>query len=176
MNRNRCIAVALLVQAISLGLAPTALAAGGGAGLDLIPEPMQVIVLLVGFLLLIPLVSNLIVKPVYAVLDERQEKIAGARKRAEALEESAAEVFERYDRSVREVRDESERMRREQLDAARSEQEQITSRARSEAESEIAQSRAELRQSLEQARTGLRSTAEDLARQVAERILGRALT
>jgi len=175
MSRRQRIASALVAQGLALTIAPAAFAAGGG-GLVLIPDTTTVIVLLVGFLALIPLVSNVIVKPVYAVLDERQQKMAGARKRAEALELSANEVLARYEGSVREVREESEQLRRGQLDAARAEQAQITQQARSEAEGEIEQSQAELRRSLEAARAGLRTTAENLARQAAERILGRTLS
>ena len=52
----------------------------------------------------------------------------------------------------------------------------MTARAREDAEREIAQSQGELQASLEEARTGLRSTAEQLARQAAERILGRTVS
>ena len=97
-------------------VAPAAHAASGG-GLVLIPDFTKVIVLLIGFGALIPIVSNLIVKPVYAVIDERADKIEGARKRAESLQASADEVLTRYESSVREVREDSERHRREQLDA-----------------------------------------------------------
>jgi F-type H+-transporting ATPase subunit b len=172
-HRTERVAAALLAGALWLVLVPAASAA---SELVLIPEIRTLVVLIIGFVILIPIVNNLIVKPVYAVLDERQEKIAGARKRAESLEASANDVLSRYQASVREVREEAERMRRGQLDAARSEHAQITGRARAEAEREIEQSQGELRASLEQARDGLRTSAEELARQAAERILGRAVS
>ena len=50
------------------------------------------------------------------------------------------------------------------------------SSARAEADQEIEQSLVELNESLESARGGLQATAEELARQAAERILGRSLT
>jgi F0F1-type ATP synthase membrane subunit b/b' len=162
----------LLVAALPLVLAPVAHASSGG-GLVLIPDMTKVVVLLVGFVALVPVVSSLIVRPVYGVIDERAERIDGARKRAAALEESANEVLTRYENAVREVREESERERRQHIDAARSEHAQITGRARAEAEREIEQSQTELQASLSDARAGLRTTAEDLARQAAERILGR---
>jgi F-type H+-transporting ATPase subunit b len=157
-HRTERVAAALLAGALWLVLVPAASAA---SELVLIPEIRTLVVLIIGFVILIPIVNNLIVKPVYAVLDERQEKIAGARKRAESLEASANDVLSRYQASVRE---------------ARSEHAQITGRARAEAEREIEQSQGELRASLEQARDGLRTSAEELARQAAERILGRAVS
>ena len=171
MRRSQLIALFLLI-AVS-AFAPAAYASGG---LVLVPDPLTVVVLLIGFLILIPLVSRIIVKPILAVFDQRNEKIAGARKRAESLEGTASEIRGRYEAAVREVRDESETGRREQIDASRAERAQITARAREEAEGEIARSQREIATALSEARAGLRASAEQLARQAAERILGRAVS
>lgn len=171
MRRSQLIALFLLI-AVS-AFAPAAYASGG---LVLVPDPLTVVVLLIGFLILIPLVSRIIVKPILAVFDQRNEKIAGARKRAESLEGTASEILGRYEAAVREVRDESETGRREQIDASRAERAQITARAREEAEGEIARSQREIATALSEARAGLRASAEQLARQAAERILGRAVS
>lgn len=150
--------------------------AGASAELVLIPDVPTLIPLLIGFVVLIPLVNVLIVQPVFKVMDERAERIAGARRRAERLRAEADAVLRRYQEAVREVREEAERTRREQVDAARAEQARVTSAARDEAEHEIEQTRGELASALEQARAGLRASAEELARQAAERILGRTLS
>jgi len=162
-----------LVAALTLS-ASAAHAASGT--LELWPAFEDLFVLLVGFSLLIPIVSRLIVQPVYAVMDERAEKISGARTRAEALEANASEVLARYEAGLRSVREENDRLRGEQLAAAREEQQEITASARSEADQEIERSLSELGASLESARGGLQATAQELARQAAERILGRPLT
>lgn len=162
-----------LVAALTV-CAPAAHAASGT--LELWPVFEQLFVLLVGFAVLIPVVSRLIVQPVYGVMDERAEKISGARARAEALETNANEVLARYEAGLRSVREENDRLRGEQLAAAREEQQEITASARSEADQEIERSLSELGASLESARGGLQATAEALARQAAEQILGRSLT
>lgn len=174
MKRSHRIVHALLAAAASLAPGSVAYAASGGA-LKLIPELEGVVILLIGFTILIPIVNRVLVKPVFAVLDEREEKITAARNRAKLLEDSANEVLARYQSSIREVREDAERQRREQLDAARAEHAEITERARGQASREIEQSQAGFRASLDEARTGLRATAEGLARQAAERILGRAM-
>ena len=174
MKRSHRIAHGLLAAGVLLAIAPAASAASGE--LVLIPDLKTVVPLLIGFLLLIPIVDRIIVRPVFAVLDAREQKIEGARRRAESLEAHATEVLTRYQTSVREVRADSERLRREQLDAARSEQATITTRARDEAAHEIEQSRSELRASLEEARAELRTSAQELAQQAAERILGRPVS
>lgn len=172
MKRIHCIARVFLAAGVVLGCASAAHAAGGGK-LELIPDILTVLVLLAGFVALVPIVNSMIVKPVFVVLDERKEKIEGARRRAESLDDNATDILARYESAIREAREESESSRREQLDAARSEQLQITTRARGEVEREILQSRTELAASLATARADLGRTAEGLARQAAERILGR---
>jgi len=175
VKRSQRIVHSLL--AVGALLAPGSVAhAASGAALNLIPELEAVVILLIGFAILIPIVDRVLVRPVYAVLDEREEKITAARERAKQLEDSANEVLARYQSSIREVREDAERQRREQLDAARAEHAEITEQARSQASTEIEQSQADFRTSLDEARAGLRATAEDLARQAAERILGRAMS
>ena len=174
MRRTHRLSHAIGIAALTVLIAPVAGAASGN--LELIPVFHQLLVLLVGFLLLIPIVTRLIVRPVYAVIDERADRIAGARARAEALETNATEALGRYEAGLRAVREENDRHRSEHVGAARAEQQEITASAREEADREIERSLSELTTSLESARTGLRATAEELAREAAERILGRPLT
>lgn len=168
-ERITAVAVATVV---GLLFAPSAHAA---AELVLIPDFITAGILIVAFFCLVPVVGNLIVKPVFRVIDERGEKIEGARKRAAKLEVDADAVLSKYETAVRDVREESEGGRRDAIDAARAQQAEVTSAARAEAESEIEQSRLELEGSLASARASLRGTAEDLAKQAAERVLGRAI-
>jgi F-type H+-transporting ATPase subunit b len=166
-------ALALVCFAVLGLLAPSAQAA---SELVLIPDIWTLVSLIVGFTVLSLIINPLIVQPVLRVIDERRERIEGARERAERVDADANAILARYEASVREVREEAERTRRDHLDAARSEQAQITAGARAEADREIAASRGELANSLEQARATLRSSADALAREVAERILGRVLS
>ena len=174
-NRRARVRAAALLAASASGalLAPAARAA---SDLVLIPEFATLIPLLVGFVVLSLIVNPLIVQPVLRVLDERRGRIEGARRRAEKLQADANDVLARYESEVREVREEAERARREHLVAAHSEQAQITADARTEAESEIESSRRELAGLLDEARASLRRSSQELAREAAERILGRALS
>jgi len=151
-------------------------AAQAAGALELIPEPLDVAILLVGFVVLIFPVNALIFQPIFRALDAREEKIAGARRRADQLEREAEELLQRYRESIREVREETESDRRQQVEAARNEHQSVAADARARAESELDQSRGELASSLDEARAQLRSSAEELGRSAAERILGRALS
>jgi F-type H+-transporting ATPase subunit b len=132
--------------------------------------------LVVLFALLIFPVNALLFKPVFRVMDERAEKIGGARRRAERLEREAETILSDYEGAVREAREQAEVDRRSLLDAARSEHASLTRAARAEAERELEHAREELGRSLSDARATLRAGAEELAPLVAERVLGRSLS
>jgi F-type H+-transporting ATPase subunit b len=140
------------------------------------PDPVVLGIMLVGFVLLIFPLNALIFKPIFRSLDERAERISGARERSANLQTQADRVLDQYESAIREARAESERSRQQQLTLARTDQVTLTGKARGEAERELETARADLRRSLEEARATLRSNAEDLAKAAAERVLGRALS
>jgi len=149
--------------------------ASASGGLVLVPDPWIYVPLLIGFVLLVAPLNALIFRPIFRVLDERDQRITGARKRAAQLSAEAETLTTRYRDEIRQTREEAERGRKEQLGAARSEQGSITDDARSEAEDEISRAREEIAASLEEARASLQSTSQDLAKVAAEQILGRAV-
>lgn len=144
--------------------------------LVLLPDPLVLSIMLVGFVLLIFPLNELIFKPIFLSLDERAARIEGARSRSSLLQREADGVLERYETVIREARGESEQARQGELALAREEQATLTAQARGEAEGELQRARAELGQSLEEARASLRSSAEGLAKAAAEQVLGRPLS
>ena len=144
--------------------------------LNLVPNTTIMVGLLIAFLLLVYPLNALLFKPIFRVLEEREERIAGARRRADQLEGEANDVIDRYRGAVNEVRDEAEQARRAQLESARSKQVDITTAAREAAEVEIDRARSEIRGAVDDARSSLRNEVESLARQAAERIAGRELS
>ena len=163
-----------LIACLLCTASPSAVFAAEG-GLVLTPQPDLLIALLVFFLLLVVPVHKVLFAPLLRVLDEREEKIAGTRARAEKLERNASETLARYQSSVRQTRDEAELERRATLEEVRREAQRETAAARSEAEGRIEAARTEVDTALESARGGLRAQAEELARQAASQVLGRAL-
>jgi F-type H+-transporting ATPase subunit b len=131
--------------------------------------------ILLFFLLVYP-VNQLIFRPIFRVLDERDAKIVGTRERAEKLFGEADEVLARYEGSVREVRAEAEQARKQVLKGARGDGGSRTAQARTEAEHEVAGARAEIAAALDVARGELRAQTEGLAREVAAQALGRPLS
>jgi len=175
---RRFLAPSLTAAGFALAAEPALATAkhGGGHDLVLFPEWTELVPLLVLFLLLIPLVNELLFKPVFRLLDAREERIDGARRRAAQLEHGAAAVLERYRVAVSEVRAESDAERKATLEAARQTQTEQIARERVEAERRMEATKREIDGALESARESLRRDVEALAREAATRILGRALS
>jgi len=164
---------AILVAAL---LVPLVAFAEEGHGLVLVPDwfgKLPALILLFG--VLIAPVNALVIKPLLRVLDERDARIGGTRAKAERLERDAAEILARYENAVRETRDEGERARRALLSEVRSEVQREVAAARSEAETRLEGVRGEIAASLDSARGALRGQAQELAREAATQVLGRAL-
>jgi F-type H+-transporting ATPase subunit b len=168
----RAAAATALVLASLLRSAP-AHAAGGG--IEIMPEPGKLLPLIVLFVLMIVPVNRLIIRPLLAVLDERDQQIAGSRARAGEIAKRADQVLAGYEASVARAREEAEVERRGTLDQARASQATRVAREREEAERTLERARAEVGAALAQARTRLHADARQLAQQAAERLLGRSL-
>lgn len=177
MQRSRAAhprAVAL-AGALAAGLAPApALAAGG---LNIMPDWTGLLpVMIVLFVVLIFPVSNLVVKPMLRVLDERRERIQGRRERSRKIRAEAQVVQERYEEAVSGAREAAQSARREVLDGARSDQTRLTGAARAKAEAKVSAARIEVAKAVDAARQELLQEADALAQDAASRVLGRPLS
>lgn len=182
-----------LVAAIGLVLAAAPAFAAGGLSIfpDLIEDALygthggeilahplrsvwlQLVILFVA--IVFPL-NTLLFKPLLRTLEQRGEKIEGARSRASALSKQAEEVLGRYETAVGAARRDAENVRRQTLEGARTEQARIGAEARRAAEQEVAKARIGVAGAIEKARAALRGETERLAREVATKVLGRPLS
>jgi F-type H+-transporting ATPase subunit b len=164
-------AAVLSATAVLLLIAAPASASEGD--LVLTPDLPMLLALMAFFIALIFPVNALLFRPIFAVLDAREDKIAGTRARAEKLVAEAEKVLQRYQASVRETREAAEQERRNELASAKSVASEQLTDARGDAERQIAQARREIQSALGSARASLRGDAEALAREAGTRILGR---
>jgi F-type H+-transporting ATPase subunit b len=144
--------------------------------LEIWPDFLGVLPVLVGAFVVVTLVLNpLLFQPLLAVMDQRAERIEGARRRADQVDQRAAEALARYEQAIRAAHEAASAERRRRLDASREELLRITREAKADAEREIERARDELGASVREARASLRDDAGELATLAAERILGRSL-
>jgi F-type H+-transporting ATPase subunit b len=174
MNRKTLSSIATTATALVIALLAALPAQAAGASLEIFPD-QRIFYLIVLFLLLIFPVNKLLFHPIFQVLDERDARIDGARKRAEEVDAEAESTLDRYRSAVRSAREEAEGGRKEVLEQARREQAQLTGSVRSEAEATMNRAREEVAGALQDARSQLRQQAEELAREAATRVLGRSL-
>jgi F-type H+-transporting ATPase subunit b len=145
-------------------------------GLVLLPDwTGKLPILIVLFALLMVPVNTILFKPIFQVLDAREERTSGTRKRAEKVMKDAEETLAGYERAVREARAESEQARKREAAAAREENATVIDTARAESESYLESARTELAAVLEQSRQTLGGDARSLADEAASRVLGRTL-
>ena len=154
-------------------LAPAAQAADR---LELMPDPIVTAVLLTAFILVIFPLNRLIFQPLMKVMDEREERIDGARARAAEVEQQAEDALNRYRETLRDAHAQAAGQRRVRVNEAREQLLVVTGQAKEEAELELTRARETLSASLDEAKGSLRDAAGELASLAAERILGRSLT
>jgi len=145
-------------------------------GLQILPDlTTKLPLLIVLFALLIFPVNAMLFKPIFRVLDAREERTTGTRNRAESVMKHAEATLAEYERAVREVRAESEQSRKREASAARQETAGVIEQARAESERQLERAKTELAAALEQSRQILRTQVQSLADEAASQVLGRSL-
>ena len=132
-------------------------------------------ILIALFALLMVPVNAILFKPIFQVLDAREERTSGTRERAEKIMKDAEETLAGYERAVREARAAAEQARKREAAAAREENATLIDAARAEFAINLESARTELAVALEQSRQTLGDDARSLADEAASRVLGRAL-
>ncbi|QUH04695.1 F0F1 ATP synthase subunit B [Saccharopolyspora erythraea] len=108
------------------------LAAEGGGHNPIIPEPVEIVVGLVAFLLLLFVLWKYAVPRFEKVYEERSKRIEGGIEKAEAAQAEAQRTLEQYKSQLAEARAEAARIR----DDARAEGQQIVEEMRAQAQAE----------------------------------------
>lgn len=160
-----------LVVAIVAGPASAA-----GGGLELMPDFTRTLpILVVLFFVLVPVLKGLLFEPLLTTLHARDEKIDGARRNADRIAREAEAALATYEDRIRAAREQGEVGRKATIEDARRDYAAAVATERGAAEQTIERARGEIRAALEGARGKLRSEVQELAREAASRILGRAL-
>jgi F-type H+-transporting ATPase subunit b len=111
--------------------------------------------------------------PLNEILARRQSEIDAAKSAFDEAQKLQAERLEAVEARVAESRREAFAIREKAQGEARAHREQVIGEARDDAAREIETARAEISQQIDDARAQLDADADELARKIAEQILGR---
>jgi len=145
------------------------------AGLNLEPNFPLVALNVVVFLLLVYPTNRFVLGPLVRVLEERERRTAGAREEAARTLEGSAELQRDLDARMRAARERARARHAEIAAAAQEEIRRVLAEARDGANAELELVRSGVAGQLESARATLRTDASALAREIAAKLLGRAL-
>jgi F-type H+-transporting ATPase subunit b len=166
--------IRLAVVAIVAGFSTTASASD--TNLVLIPDWTGILpLLLLLFVLLMFPANELLFKPIFRVLDERDKRTNGTRRRAGKILLDAEKTLADYELAIREVREAAERDRKSDIAGARTQSASVTAAAREQAHTQAERASRELAEALEESRVTMREQAQSIAAEAAGSVLGRPL-
>jgi F-type H+-transporting ATPase subunit b len=122
------------------------------------------------------MLRSLVFRPVMGLFDAREQAMQGSKDEATALEREADQTRERFEAELRSVRQKAnenrERLRKEAQQLAR----ELTETARRESNATLSSAKAQLELEVKDVRKKAQAEVPTLARQIAERLLGRSVS
>lgn len=112
--------------------------------------------------------------PAMRVIHERRARSEGALEKARAIQSEAETLRARHATAIDEARAEAQRDLEEILRGAEAEQRKLIGEARDEAQRVLADARSKIAEEVASARQELRSQADNIAKEVARKVLGRS--
>ncbi len=134
-----------------------------------------VLIQIVAFLVFWFLLTKLLFKPFIGLLEERERRTEGAKAEAAALKEEGERLSKEYERAIARAKEEGRAAKEGIIQEARQARERLLSQAREEAARMVEAAREEIRKGLERGRELAARETEAIARQMAEKILGRRI-
>lgn len=134
-----------------------------------------VFIQIVAFIVLWFLLSKLLFKPFLGLIEERERRTEGVKAEAQALVEEGERLRAEYESAIAKVREEGNAVKEAVLNEARQKRERLLAQAREEAAGHLATVREEIREELARGRQAAVREAEAIAREMAEKVLGRKI-
>ncbi len=142
----------------------------------MISVDFSLVVQIVLFLVLWSILRRVLFGPVGRLMTERDRRTEGAHAEARSMVQEGKELQERYDAAIDKARAEGEAVKSQIREEALKARNVILSQGRDAATRKVQEVRDEVRKELEAARQVASVNADALARQMAEKVLGRTLT
>ena len=138
-----------------------------------IPNAIQVLFQIVVLLLLWAILNKILFKPFLRLVEEREKRTEGLKAAAAALTAEAERLRADYESAIRQANDEGAAAKDALLEEERRTREQLLAESRAQAAERIAAVREEIKKEMDQGRAQALKEAEEIARQMAEKVLGR---
>jgi F-type H+-transporting ATPase subunit b len=126
-------------------------------------------------LTLVVILSQIVFKPFLGILQERKDRVKRAEERARDLQHRSEELVERYRESIAAAHAQGATIREKIRKESLAKEMEILQKDMEEANRLIQEIKMKINDEMETARSGLQSRAQNLSREIAERILGRSL-
>ncbi|MBP1714431.1 MAG: F0F1-type synthase, beta subunit [Deltaproteobacteria bacterium] len=133
------------------------------------------VIQLVIVLSLMAILTQILFKPFLKVLQERRNRIEGAEKKAKDLQQQAEQLIERYREAIASGQAQGAGIRDEIRRTSLAEETEILQKAMDQANRLIQEVKARIAEEARAARADLRLQAQNLSREITEKILGRSV-
>jgi len=144
--------------------------------MNLIPVPTVILLQLIPFLLTSVALYYILFKPMLAYLEEREEKISGARDQASSLSDQSKGSMQKIQEDTKSLRLEIAAKRSEARTEIMKDYSAKIQSAREEFEKEIQQEAQKIHNDQSSARTDLKLSAREIANLIASQTLGRTIS
>jgi len=143
--------------------------------MDNFPHPPTMILVAAALLVLVFILNRWLFGPLNQILSRRADEIASAQAAFDNARRTQEERLAAVEAQLAEARKEAFSIREAEQAAARQKRDGLLADARAEAMQRVEQARDELRREVDTARQELEARAEELAGNIAQRLLGRDL-
>lgn len=134
-----------------------------------------ILVQAIAFLVFWFLLARLLFKPFMALLGERERRTEGVKAEAASLKEEGERLAKEYEYAIAQARAEARAVKEGIVEEGRRARERLLNQAREEASRMMEAVRQEIQRELQRGREFAAREAEAIARQMAEKILGRKI-
>lgn len=142
--------------------------------MNLIPDPVLVLLQIAPFLVLMFGLDRILYRPFLAYLEERDHATSGTRKEADSLQHKAEERLAEWEAAMSRTRNEIASYRAARRAEAQADYARVIAEARAAADKKLSSAMTDLTATAEQAREGLKAHAEAIAMDMTSQVLGRA--
>jgi F-type H+-transporting ATPase subunit b len=127
------------------------------------------------FLVLIWAMNVLVYRPIRNILRQRSEKIDGLKTGIDASAAGVAEKDRAYEDGIKGARAEGMKKREALVEAAEAKEREVVAEINRKAQADLAKVREDIAKDVETVRTTLLERADEFAREIGQKILGRAV-